>query len=231
MNASTKPRTRTKLDALPQWARALRLRRLELGKSQEAVALDSGILNQTTVSELENDKYEIGNLTAARLGGLARGLNWSLAELEKATGVDFGLSAYASAEEVRIIPNVHIVPVRTLAAAGPAFYTDAAVVDNAVVEDQQFRRGMLVVEIVGDSMEPSVPERSRAYIDVGLTTPVDGKMYLIHIKGDGFIVKRAKKLGSSWVLASDNLAYGFLTPDEAVVVGQVYFVQPPGWKA
>ncbi len=73
------------------------MRRAELGKSQEAVALDSGILNQTTVSELEGGKYEISNLTAARVAGLARGLNWTLGELEAALGIDLGLSSYVPA--------------------------------------------------------------------------------------------------------------------------------------
>lgn len=77
--------------SLPQWAIDLKLRRVALGKSQEKVALDSGILNQTTVSELEGARYEIGNLTAARLAGLARGLNWTVAELEHHLSLDFGL--------------------------------------------------------------------------------------------------------------------------------------------
>lgn len=78
--------------ALPAWARALRMRRVELGKSQERVALDSGILNQTTISELEGAKYEVGNLTTARTAGLARGLGWTLAEMEEALGLNFGLA-------------------------------------------------------------------------------------------------------------------------------------------
>ena len=81
---------------VPAWAAALKTRRFELGKSQEVVALDSGVLNQTTVSELEGGKYELQNLTAARIAGLARGLDWTLAELEAETGVDLGLSGYAS---------------------------------------------------------------------------------------------------------------------------------------
>lgn len=81
---------------VPAWATALKTRRFELGKSQEGVALDSGILNQTTVSELEGGKYELQNLTAARVAGLARGLEWTLAELEAETGVDLGLSGYTS---------------------------------------------------------------------------------------------------------------------------------------
>lgn len=95
--AMSDPRSQRKgtRSAVP-WAAALRVRRAQLGKSQEAVALDSGILNQTTVSELEGGRYDIANLTAARLAGLARGLNWTLAEMETALGIDFGLSAYPS---------------------------------------------------------------------------------------------------------------------------------------
>lgn len=87
------PPTRSKRE-VPAWAAALKARRFELGKSQETVALDSGILNQTTVSELEGGKYELQNLTVARVTGLARGLEWSLAELEEETGIDLGLSQY-----------------------------------------------------------------------------------------------------------------------------------------
>lgn len=70
---------------------ALKLRRVELGKSQADVAFDSDILTQTTVSELERGKYGPEDLTAARLAGLARGLGWTVLELEKATGLDLNL--------------------------------------------------------------------------------------------------------------------------------------------
>lgn len=52
------------------------------------------------MSELENGKYELGNLTASRLAALARGLQWTLAELESALEVDFGLTAYEESSEV-----------------------------------------------------------------------------------------------------------------------------------
>lgn len=70
---------------------ALKMRRIELGKSQADVAFDSGVLTQTTVSELERGKYGPEDLTAARLAALARGLDWSVRELEQTTGVDLGL--------------------------------------------------------------------------------------------------------------------------------------------
>lgn len=70
------------------------MRRVELGKSQADVAFDSEVLTQTTVSELERGKYGPEDLTATRLASLARGLNWSVAELEQATGINLGLSSY-----------------------------------------------------------------------------------------------------------------------------------------
>lgn len=71
---------------------ALKLRRVELGKSQADVAFDSEVLTQTTVSELERGKYGPADLTAARLAALARGLNWTVAELERATGLQLNLT-------------------------------------------------------------------------------------------------------------------------------------------
>lgn len=75
-----------------QASTALKVRRVQLGKSQADVAFDSQVLTQTTVSELERGKYGPEDLTAARLAALARGLNWSVAELEEATGLDLGLT-------------------------------------------------------------------------------------------------------------------------------------------
>lgn len=75
-----------------QASRALKMRRTELGKSQADVAFDSEVLTQTTVSELERGKYGPEDLTAARLAALARGLNWTVSELEGATGLELNLS-------------------------------------------------------------------------------------------------------------------------------------------
>lgn len=105
----TPPRTRAKKD-VPPWAAALRVRRAALGKSQEQVALDSGILNQTTVSELEGGRYEVGNLAITRLAGLARGLNWSLAELEEHLGLDFNLNSLETTSRAANAPARHTKP-------------------------------------------------------------------------------------------------------------------------
>ncbi|GGO32595.1 hypothetical protein GCM10008949_30360 [Deinococcus humi] len=78
------------------------MRRVELGKSQADVAFESEVLTQTTVSELERGKYGPEDLTAARLSALARGLNWTVAELEAATGLNLGLSP-ASDDQMTVV--------------------------------------------------------------------------------------------------------------------------------
>lgn len=87
-----RPRNATPTYEPTEASKALKLRRVELGKSQADVAFDSDVLTQTTVSELERGKYSPADLTATRLAALAKGLNWSVAELERATGLDLGLS-------------------------------------------------------------------------------------------------------------------------------------------
>lgn len=107
----TTPRPRKAAKTLPAWAIALKVRRAALGKSQEQVALDSGILNQTTVSELEGGRYEVSNLAIARLAGLARGLEWTLAELEAALGLDFDLGSLEQADKPRRPGPPSVAPV------------------------------------------------------------------------------------------------------------------------
>lgn len=80
------------------------MRRTELGKSQADVAFDSEELTQTTVSELERGKYGPENLTAFRLAALARGLNWTIPELEKATGLRLGIHV-SPPEELDVVTN------------------------------------------------------------------------------------------------------------------------------
>lgn len=90
---------------------ALKLRRVELGKSQADVAFDSELLTQTTVSELERGKYGPGDLTAARLSALARGLNWTVNELETATGLHLGLTSPDPDQSARDLVKMGAFPI------------------------------------------------------------------------------------------------------------------------
>jgi transcriptional regulator with XRE-family HTH domain len=78
-------------------AQQLRLRRAQLGLTQEGVSGQSMsnegevLISQRTVSDLEKGNVALIDLSARRLVALARALNWSLPELQRATGIDLGL--------------------------------------------------------------------------------------------------------------------------------------------
>lgn len=200
-------------------AQALFLRRHELGLSQEDVANEAGVISQRTVSELERGKYGLESLTMARVVGLAKALRWTLWDLQKETGADFGVPAPGNAVEVS---EVHRVPVRSMAAAGTAFYHDTSVIDYEYVAADSYRLGMLVVEICGDSMEPTAFEGERAFVDTRDVDLHEGGIYLFNIVGDGFAIKRARRLRGEWYMLSDNLKYPPLSREDVQIVGRVY---------
>lgn len=188
---------------------------------QEDVANEAEV-SQKLVSEIERGEQDLLMVSVSRLARLAAALDWSLNELQSSTGLNLGIRDVASHDEVKPVANVHIVPVRTLAAAGPAFYTEAAVIDSEVVENHLFRDAMLVVQVTGDSMTPQLHEEDRVYIDTRDLDKQDGKIYLLHLHGNGFVLKRMRKMGSSWLLTSDNPAYPPLPTHDATIVGRAY---------
>ena len=64
---------------------------MQLGLSQEDIALETDEhVSQRTVSALETGSTLLSSMAISRVIALARALNWSVAELQKATGVDLG---------------------------------------------------------------------------------------------------------------------------------------------
>ena len=188
-------------------------------------------ISQSHLSKIEKGHSPLAGLGAEKLNVLRQILGISSEEWVRRTGLNIVVAASPTPDEVRPILDLHRIPVRGLAAAGAAFYSDDNILDYEYVADDEYRVGMLAVQIEGDSMEPTIPDGSRVYVDSRLTDPQDGRMFLVHIHSNGFIVKRAKAVADTWLLLSDNPKYPALTPDEATVVGQVYFVQPRGWRA
>jgi SOS-response transcriptional repressor LexA len=101
----------------PPWAQALVLRRLNLGLSQEQVALESEILTQRTVSELETGRYSPVDLTNRRVVALAKGLRLTPFRLQELIGLNLGFDPPAL-EAMRIQPDFEIFPVYGSASAG-----------------------------------------------------------------------------------------------------------------
>ena len=85
-----------------------------------------------------------------------------------------------------------------------------------------------IIRVRGESMEPTLPNRSIVLVDLASEEPKDGKIFVIRT-GDELIVKRlAFYEGAGWLLESDNPERKEwptrLWPDDAEIVGEVRWV-------
>ena len=78
-----------------------------------------------------------------------------------------------------------------------------------------------VIEVIGDSMEPTLEHRAVILVDFQRTVRRRDKIFAVRTE-DGPVVKRLQRDEDGWWLVSDNKAYTPVPwPDEAVVLGQV----------
>ena len=109
----------------------------------------------------------------------------------------------------------------------------AAEMDEAVVDHLTFRRDWLdrngldpsqctVVDVQGESMEPTLPEGCTILVDRGRRRRRTGGIFVVR-SADGVVVKRAGKDASGgWLLLSDHPAWEPVPwPRDAVVIGEV----------
>lgn len=133
------------------------------------------------------------------------------------------------ASTVRDLPGIRWVEVRGLAAAAGG---GATVLGEEIEGYLAFRREWLasrgidptqcvVIDVMGDSMEPTLPEGSAILVDRGQRRRRDGGVYVLRGE-DGLLVKRAIRHRQGWVMASDNPAHAPSPwqPD-AEVIGEV----------
>ena len=144
---------------------------------------------------------------------------------------DAGAAAQSAAvEEVIEFPGTRLVAVRGLAAAAGG---GAADMDEAVAGYVGFRRDWLerhaldpaqcsVIEVTGESMEPTLPQGCSILLDHRRRLPRGGRIYAIR-SGDGLVVKRAGKADDGGLLmVSDHPAWPAAPwPADAAVVGEV----------
>ena len=78
-----------------------------------------------------------------------------------------------------------------------------------------------VIEVTGDSMEPTLEHRAVILVDFQRTVRRRNKIFAMRTD-DGPIVKRLQRTEDGWQLVSDNKAYKQVPwPRDAVVLGQV----------
>jgi len=213
---------------LPAWARALRVRRAELGISQEEAAARSEVLNQTTISELENGKYELGNLTAARLAALARGLQWTLAELERAVGVDFGLGAY--------VESMQTQQMHTEYQQQPVYKLNGLIQDDATPfeyawlppgrgDDPKFTKALLIEDTDMERLGRSLHPDDIVFVRTDETAPIPDNLYAI-VHESKVMIRRYVETPIGAAFAADNPALSgqLISPSKVTIVGHVYRV-------
>lgn len=116
------------------------------------------------------------------------------------------------------------IPVYALAAAGAGAWTDEDVIDYIEVEPEVAnRRNRTTFQVDGDSMEPTLSDGDYIHVDIADQDIRHDKIYVVKIKGDGIVVKRAWVYEDLTVeLRSDNLKHKPLNPDDAIVIGRVF---------
>ena len=67
---------------------------------------------------------------------------------------------------------------------------------------------LIMMDVMGDSMEPLIREGDTILVDQTDNTPVDGKIYVLRIE-DALMVKRMEKIPGGWRVKSDNPERGF----------------------
>ena len=82
-----------------------------------------------------------------------------------------------------------------------------------------------IVKVIGESMEPTLPDGSSILVNMGQQEPRDGRIFVVRIE-DEIVVKRLiRNPQAGWLLQSDNRnkrawpTRGW--PDDAQIVGEV----------
>ena len=128
------------------------------------------------------------------------------------------------------MPGARPVDIRELAAAagGGAMEFDETVTGRVWFRREWLERHALdparcsVIGVVGESMEPTLPDGCSILIDRRRRQPRDNRIYAVRAS-DGLVVKRADKdAAGRWLMVSDHPAWAPLPwPTDAAVVGEV----------
>ncbi|WP_380059993.1 XRE family transcriptional regulator [Deinococcus hohokamensis] len=205
---------------IPEWALALRMRRLQLGNlTQEDIQARSGdTISQGTVSDLERGKITLDSLNVIRANGLARALGWTLADLQDATGVDLG-APRAEPLPTTTEPN----PVYSLQQLKDPTAQPLGLNLTPSVKGNPANWRQTIMD--GDEMEPRIRDGESIYFDTDRTTPEKGVFVIIH--QDRVYVRRYSDLPSGPAWTADNPAYAhqFIPHTPSVqVLGRIYRV-------
>lgn len=201
---------------------------------------DLGVrISQSYLSQLERGIKPISSLGGERTQTLLRIYDVSPEEWARRTGLALTTSTSTVAQATQTlsaIAGVHRVPVIGMASAGAPVSDeeDERIIGWEYPSEDEYRAHMLVLQVDGESMNngdaKGMQHGDRLYIDPRDLELVEGRIYVIHVHGNGIVVKRARKLGSDWWLFSDNSDFAPTQPDQATIIGRVFYHQPRGMR-
>lgn len=180
--------------------------------------------SQQTLSRWESDKTGaiIGASSPARLRALATALQWSSDEFEDSVGVPLGAGRAIESGKVKLVGGLVMVPLVGVANGGmPTEYV--LPVKPSLVRGGNTR----AFQVSGNSMavgpDGGIQDGDWVLVDIALRQPVNGKVFLLEVIGDGMTVKRLRNVDGQWVFMSDNPEAGEAWREDQVrIVGRVY---------
>ena len=217
--ATQKPKTQR--PAPPAWALKLKMRRMELGKGQEEIVAEAGdIMTQAWVSDVERGKVDLNNAGFRKVVALARALNWSLSDMQRATGIDLGMAEASLVGE----NSVDVYPL----SAALDFDTPGMPVDHVAVAPGIRHPAVLRMdsEEMNGTGSASIRPGDYLHVDLALTEPEEGKVYVL-LDQDGVHVRQYAESRLGALFRAEQHQFEPIPAADAQVVGQVVAVSHP----
>lgn len=224
LDASTVLRRRIRANGFSQTSFALEVGRRQSWVSNNLLGDPGGTLNYLAYRDPETLKRVL------------YALRWSLTKLNEETGLSIPIGPDFSSGHLwdnvadedldrsgwrEVPPGVAIVPVLGVANGGRPHEYETAV-------EERYVRGTntRAYLVKGNSMavgDRGIHDGDLILIDVSLSDPVELRVYLLEIHGDGMTVKRLRRFEDEWRFTSDNPEVGeSWREDQVTIIGQVY---------
>lgn len=108
------------------------------------------------------------------------------------------------------VDSFELVPkVKAMAGAGSSLITDGEIEGHYAFKKSWLNTvnigstGFVMMDVLGDSMQPLIQQGDTILVDQSDTQPQDGKIYVVGLDEE-LLVKRLQKISGGWLLVSQN---------------------------